>query len=143
MNKVSNVKKENLVELTLRTYEVMINRLNDEFKKAEDMLEIQEMLKISYHINCVTEAYEKLRANSDGTYVRSMFFREELNHHIANNNMVGVLDVAKKFGYTQRKICEDLSINQGNVSAYKRGSLNSLSKGNVEKIFQYVFNLVN
>lgn len=139
----TNINMNNNIQLTLRRYEKLLFELNREYKMAEDVLDVQEMIKISYHINTVTEAYNSLRANSDGFYFRSVMFREELNNYLANNDVVGVLNIAKKLGYTQKKICEDLELNEGNVSAYKKGALNRLSKRNIEKIFIYVFNLVN
>lgn len=137
------IKVDKRVEMTLRTYESVLSQLYKEFKVAEESLDTEELIRIAYHINTITEAYETLRADSDSHYRKGLMFREELRDAVANDDMKSVINIAKKLGVRQNKIAREVAINEGNLSACKNGSINRLSKFNREQVYSYVWNLIN
>lgn len=137
------LKMDKKVEMALRTYEALLSQLDREFKRAEENYDTEEMTKIAYDINTITEAYESLRADNDSYYKRSLFFRDELREAISNDEMGRVLDIAKKLGHKQSDIARELCINDGNLSACKKGSRYRLSKIKRDMVYDYVWRLAN
>ena len=136
------VKIPKAVERVLRTYKTLINELEKAYNEAEEKLDTEEMLKLAYEIEALNKGYEKIRADADPYYKRSLEYKSKLKQAILEDDMATVIYIAKYMGHKQTDICRELNINDGNLSAAARGIKNRLSKVNRDRVYQYVWRLI-
>lgn len=141
MEILTNIPKR--IEELLHTHDVLIDALEREIKRAEENNDVNEVIKLSYDINTLHKSYSNIRADYDPYYKRALDLRDNLKIAIEKDDMVSALSVAKQLGHKQTDICAELGLNNGNLSAYKKGCTNRLSASNKEKIYNYIWRLAN